>query len=201
MIWYEIEYINSKNTTTIIETYNTDLENILNLDNLPRFIKIENYSYYSELTNKYELYKNWDSKSSNEIIINTINIITIKKLNGNLLIDKTKGEINSYFKSDPLNIIFSTDFFNENYVKIKNELLPKLIEISKLDHQIRYNNLPFKINDLDIIPKNHVIIISFGECIIKRESENDLISDILIWFSEYCNRFNNVGNELNENEY
>jgi hypothetical protein len=200
MTWYEIEYINSKGTTSITGTYKTDLEALLILDNLPRFLKIENYSYYSELTNKYELYSNWDSKSSNEIIINTLNIITVKRLNGNLLSDKIKGEINSYFKSDPLNIIISTDFYKENTARIQNELLPKLKEISKLDHQLRYNNLSFKINDLKIIPNNQVIIISFGEYIIKRESKSDLISDILIWFSEYCNRFNNLDKDLKENE-
>jgi hypothetical protein len=200
MTWYEIEYINSQGTSSIKGTHETDLEDILSQDNLPRFIKIENYVYYSELTNKYELYSNWDSKSSNEILINTLNIITVKRLKGNLLTDQIKGEINSYFKSDPLNIIISTTFYKENSARIQNELLPKLKDISKLDHQLRYNNLPFKVNDLEIIPNNQVIINSYGECIIKRESKNDLISDVLIWFSEYCNRYKDLDNDKIENE-
>ena len=179
---------------SIIGCISFDLEEKIENGDLPKFIKLDKVSYYSNLTSKYELFEEWDSKWENIAFINSNSIHAIRKVKSNLLGNSSSGEFNALKQTDPLTIILSTKLVQKNKT-VSEQIFSAIKEIS-LQLPISYYLNGSKIISQDLLQENEFVIASMGAIVTKQVSTLNLVEDI----KQELIRFNKKFQPNNEDE-
>jgi len=190
MKWYDIEYSGGKSSKNITGQSSLDLDKILNTPDPPKFIKIENISYYSELSKKYELYEKWDSKWENEIWVNTASIISIRKIKDNLHSNPSIGEWNAFSDKVGFSIILSKKFVDSMGDEYENYFLKKINQLTneKTKHLTFAGNI--NINIQELLDENEFIVNQFGNTIIRKKEDGEISSGIIKVLTSHFSMFN-----------
>ncbi len=180
MYWYRIDYTSGGPIESATGTYNVNLDAVINSDACPKFIKLENHSYYSKLSGKYELFDKWDSKYANEILIRTDTIVSVRKLEPELLDRKHGGEWDAISQRDAFCIMVSPDFLSVNKEVIQDELLPELQALlEESGSRLAHSSGGIKCKAQTLLNDDEYVITSFGEIILRRKTNKDLLNAIL----------------------
>lgn len=188
MKWYDVEYSGGKSSKNITGQSNLNLDELLNMPEPPKFIKIENVSYYSKLSKKYELFDNWDSKWENEIWINTSSIISIRKIKDNLYSNPSEGEWNAFSDKFGFSIILSKKFTESLGLNYSEAFLTELKDIVEKKSKLAiYGNI--KITVQSLLPENELIIHQFGNVVLRKKVHGDIKSGIRNEIEKYLSKF------------
>lgn len=189
MKWYEIEYSGGGSSKSIIGQANVNLDEVLNTFD-PKFIKIENISYYSKLSEKYELFEKWDSKWENEMWINTSRIISIRKIKGDLLSHASIGEWTAFLDKTPFSIIVSKQFADSNRSEFENTFLNSIEQlISENSNHFNFYGSPRMIEQ-ELLSQNEFIITQYGNVVIRKKVNGNIGNEILAELIDYFSKSN-----------
>jgi len=179
MNWYEVEYLGGKSKSDIKGTYAGDLEEVLLSNNPPRFIKLENVSYFSRISYKFELYERWHSEWSNEILIKTASIISVRPIKGDLLTEKYRGEIHAPSKDTSIGIMISSAFADAYRSAVEEILKPKIEELfSEAGPHFGPSRGSFVV-ELDLLKADEFMIKSFGRKVKRQSNPDQLVQEII----------------------
>lgn len=179
MNWYEVEYSGGKSKSDIKGTFEGDLEEVLLSNNPPRFIKLKNVSYFSRISYKFELYEKWHSEWSNEILIKTASIITVRPIKGDLLTEKYRGEIHAPSKDSSIGIMISSAFADSHRELVEETLKPQIEELlSNMSPHIgpSRGNL---VVELDLLKHDEFILKSFGRKVKRKVNPDTLVQELI----------------------
>ena len=178
-VWYEVEYSGGKSAQTLVGVCEEGVEEKLLNPEVPKFIQVKQVVYFSKITQKYELYPEWNSKWSDEILINTENIITIRKLNpeSNILEmeEGFKGEFNAVSEKEVVSIALSSTVYDESKEAVFGKITA-LIKEKELKVMVSKEGL---ITSQSLLKDQEFMLSSFGEVIVRKEVKGDVIEEVL----------------------
>jgi len=190
MKWYDIEYSGGKSSKNVTGQSALDLDEVLNTTDPPKFIKIQNMSYYSKLSEQYELFEKWDSKWENEIWINTSSIISIRKVKDNLHGHSSTGEWNAFTNKIGASLIISKKLVDSLTDKYESVFLEKVHELTRKKYkQLAYLG-QLKINTQELLDENEFIFHQHGNIVIRKKVEGDVSTGIINELDKYFSQFN-----------
>jgi hypothetical protein len=179
MNWYSIEYRGDKSSTSVIGQTDESLEELLNSNSKPFFIKVTNVSYLSKISKKYELYEKWNSKWDNTIWVNTESVISIRRIKMNLLDKESTGEWNAFSDNRPFSLIISQqllaekgqDFVSQFKESLNSILLDKANYLSVLGE--------VTLIESNLLLKNEYIITQYGNVLKRGITTSDFKAEVL----------------------
>jgi len=189
MKWYDVEYSGGKSSTSMTGQSALNLDEVLNTPDPPKFIKLENISYRSKLSERYELYEKWDSKWENEIWINTSSIISIRTIKDDLTSNPSVGEWNAFSDKTGFSIMISKRLVdtmgNDQYREFQNDI-DKLIR----EKAPQYNFMGgAKINVQELLDENEFIITQFGNTMIRKKVAGKVAEEIMEYLKNHFSKF------------
>ena len=186
MKWYDVEYAGGKSSSSFVGQTDDDLNQLLNNPNPPKFIRLQNISYRSKLSGRYELYDKWDSKFENEVLINTSSIIAARRLKDDLPANPITGEWNAFSDKVGLSIVIANayaDSLGRDAFDHFRQQVNKLVA-EKAKHFL--TNGPLLINIQELLPIDEFIVNQYGTTILRKKVEGDLAAEVMQFLN---NRF------------